>query len=270
MQSFRSKDKGIYVVLIALAGAGCSRSKVSQDFSNQQECHFRGDPWLWSGTKCIRKRAGNLSKDECLGIIGAEWHQEDLLCKRPDSSEGCRKVSDTLVWNGEGCIERAEENFLAYCRRKGELSREEQHTLDALGAVFASEEKKFCEKIFHNLKKSWSLKIEGMKLQSLKALKFFPQLRSLQLNNNTISSLNYLHELLLLESLSLANNQIADIGVLAKLKRLRRLVLSGNNITDLKPLSGLSELVLLDVSGNPGLKNLQPLEGKVFNEGFYY
>ncbi len=88
------------------------------------------------------------------------------------------------------------------------------------------------------------------KSPDFEALKYFPDVRALDLGHNDITDVSFLRYMPKLRVLILADNLITDITPIADLKELYFLELFMNKITDVSPLANLPELLDLNLCYN--------------------
>ena len=102
---------------------------------------------------------------------------------------------------------------------------------------------------------------DDLKISNISALKYFPNLRILELRNNNISDLNVVIGLKSLKMLDLAGNPVFSIEPLQSSTSIRWLNLSGSRIENaqLAPISSLTQLEWLDLSSVPGISSIEPL-----------
>ncbi len=117
---------------------------------------------------------------------------------------------------------------------------------------------------FPNLKE---LNISCTEITDISVLYQLPQIETLRLTSNIylsdispIASLEYLKG-----DLQLFRNNISDLAPLSGLKNLTKLTLSSNNISDLTPLAGLTGLTRLNLYKNR-IADISPLSGMVLME----
>lgn len=105
-----------------------------------------------------------------------------------------------------------------------------------------------------------SLEFKYNYTQTLKPLRIFNNLRSLNIQNSNLTDLSELQLFPKLEKLNLRGSQIDTLVEMPAFKSLRELDLGNNNITDLTPLQKLKNLEVLDVSGESNrFKSYAPL-----------
>lgn len=102
-----------------------------------------------------------------------------------------------------------------------------------------------------------SLDVSECEIEDLEFIRYFPNLKQLNLDANGITDLTPLMDLHALVSLSLAENSIADVKPLHTLTRLTDLDLRSNMLEDVSPLGNLHALKRLDLSRN----NIHSLAG---------
>ena len=98
-------------------------------------------------------------------------------------------------------------------------------------------------------------------VKNIDALKYFPNLEKLEMQNNGIYSITTLRIMKNLTILDLSNNPVRDIHALASFSNLKQLNLSGSlvNAEELASLAGLTSLDWLDLSYCNDLHDLSPL-----------
>lgn len=98
-------------------------------------------------------------------------------------------------------------------------------------------------------------------IQTLSDLYWFPNLQTLQLNNQTsIQDYSGLTQCRNLWTLQFSACGLTDISFLANLSSVQYLYLSDNQITDITPISACKNLYYLDISANP-VSSLEPIYG---------
>ena len=97
-------------------------------------------------------------------------------------------------------------------------------------------------------------------VEIVSALSGMPNLKRLDLNDNSISDLSPLSGLANLTELDLSYNSISDLSPLSGLTNLTELGLRANSISDLSPLSGLTNLTELGLGVNL-ISDLSPVSG---------
>lgn len=95
-----------------------------------------------------------------------------------------------------------------------------------------------------------SLYAYGEKISSIEGLQYCTNLKTLDLDYNSISDISPLKNLTNLQTLYLIGNKISDISYLSALKDLNVLFLINNEISDLTPLKNLTNLNFLEVNSN--------------------
>lgn len=95
-----------------------------------------------------------------------------------------------------------------------------------------------------------SLYAYGKKISSIEGLQYCTNLKTLDLDYNSISDISPLKNLTNLQTLYLIGNKISDISYLSGLKNLNVLFLINNEISDLTPLKNLTNLNFLEVNSN--------------------
>ena len=103
-----------------------------------------------------------------------------------------------------------------------------------------------------------SLYAYGEKISSIEGLQYCTNLKTLDLDYNSISDISPLKNLTNLQTLYLIGNKISDISYLSALKDLNVLFLINNEISDLTPLSSLTNLGWLCLSNNK-ITDISPL-----------
>lgn len=103
-----------------------------------------------------------------------------------------------------------------------------------------------------------SLYAYGKKISSIEGLQYCTNLKTLDLDYNSISDISPLKNLTNLQTLYLIGNKISDISYLSALKNLNVLFLINNEISDLTPLSSLTNLGWLCLSNNK-ITDISPL-----------
>ena len=102
---------------------------------------------------------------------------------------------------------------------------------------------------------------DDIKISDISALKYFPNLKILELQNNNISDLNVFIGLKSLKKLDLAGNPVFSIEPLQSCGSIQWLNLSGSRIENeqLAPISTMTKLDWLDLSSVPGISSIEPL-----------
>ena len=108
-------------------------------------------------------------------------------------------------------------------------------------------------------------------VKNIDALKYFPNLEKLEMQNNGIYSITVLRIMKNLTILDLSNNPVRDIHALSSFPNLAQLNLSGTLCTaeGLAALSGLNKLAWLDLSYCNDLKNVSTLAGLTSLQSLY-
>lgn len=138
------------------------------------------------------------------------------------------------------------DRFAAWCNHRDALSADQQHTVDVLLEVAATDD---CEAAEAALGELTSLTLVQEGLRDLSPLASLTHLTALMLPGNAIADPAPLAALPNLTFLILAFNQIDDPSPLAQLSQLEVLILEGNQIRDvssLAPLNRLRSLILLN------------------------
>ena len=104
---------------------------------------------------------------------------------------------------------------------------------------------------YQHLYNLYELHANEMGIANLAGLEFCPNLRIVELAENSIADISPMLNLKHLQYLDLGQNQITDITMLANAENLAILDLANNNISDIFPLSALSNLVHVDLAVNP-------------------
>ncbi|NHJ22529.1 MAG: leucine-rich repeat domain-containing protein [Candidatus Lokiarchaeota archaeon] len=117
-----------------------------------------------------------------------------------------------------------------------------------------------------NLRRLEELTLKMCGFREIGDLDYFPDLKTLDLSENSISEIENLENLVRLKYLSLAGNSIKEIKGLDNLKRLKSLIMWGNHVSEIKCLEELSNLQDLNLNENhieeiKGLELLRHLKG---------
>ena len=91
---------------------------------------------------------------------------------------------------------------------------------------------------------------EEIMIKDISALKYFINLRELDIEFNAVADIRVLEQLQKLELLKLRGNAISDLSPIAGLENLSVLQLQYNQIADVSPLAGLKNLKDVWLSGN--------------------
>ncbi|MPM48742.1 Internalin-A [bioreactor metagenome] len=91
---------------------------------------------------------------------------------------------------------------------------------------------------------------DSEKIQDISPLKYFKNVKKLDIFNNMIKDISVLSNLSNLEELEAPKNRITDISALSGLTNLRHAVFWQNQISDLKPVAGLTNLEVFSVTDN--------------------
>ena len=113
-----------------------------------------------------------------------------------------------------------------------------------------------------SLANEWQESIpDEIQVKNINALKYFPNLEKLEMQNNGIERIDVLRSMKNLSILDLANNRVSDIHALSGLPNLTHLNLSGTlcSTEGLASLAGLTKLDWLDLSYCNDLHDLSPL-----------
>lgn len=104
---------------------------------------------------------------------------------------------------------------------------------------------------------------DEIKVKDIQALKYFPNLEKLEMQNNAIQEIDELRIMKNLNTLDLANNPVRDIHALSSFPNLTKLNLSGTlcSTEGLTSLAGLTKLDWLDLSYCNDLKDVSALAG---------
>lgn len=105
--------------------------------------------------------------------------------------------------------------------------------------------------------------------RQFKNLRYFKNLRALDVGHNWVEDISFLYDLPKLEVLILACNDIKDITPIASLKNLVYLELFTNNVRDISPLAGLTNLRDLNIKNNP-VTDITPIMSMTWLERFWY
>ena len=132
---------------------------------------------------------------------------------------------------------------------------------EALG-VYLIEDDEDHAKVFAELIALESLKINEIKLQGLKPLLMFPNLKEISISNCGILNIQDLAAMNAVVRLDLSGNPIKDIGPLASMTMLEELSLKNTTVDDLEALSELVYMRKLHCNGTQ-IKKLDPLKGCV-------
>ena len=111
-----------------------------------------------------------------------------------------------------------------------------------------------------NLGNEWQEKIpDDIKISNISALKYFPNLTRLNLQNNNIMRIDVLRVMPNMTDLNISNNNVSDIRPLTICGNLKVLNLNGCLCTsaELAPLEELTGLKSLDLSTSPNIKNVE-------------
>ena len=102
---------------------------------------------------------------------------------------------------------------------------------------------------------------DNLLIKNINALKYFPNLEKLELQNNAVESIDVLRGMKNLNILDLSNNPMRDIHALSSFPKLTQLNLNGTRITaeGLASLAGLTKLTWLDLSYCNELKDVSAL-----------
>ena len=102
---------------------------------------------------------------------------------------------------------------------------------------------------------------DNLLIKNINALKYFPNLEKLELQNNAVESIDVLRGMKNLNILDLSNNPVRDIHALSSFPNLTQLNLSGTRCTaeGLASLTGLTKLTWLDLSYCNELKDVSAL-----------
>jgi len=98
----------------------------------------------------------------------------------------------------------------------------------------------------------------GKNVKELLGIENLVNLKSLNLEKNSISNIEPLGQLNNLEELCLDNNDIKDISALENITSIKNLSLSSNRIDDISDLKNLSNLEKLNLADN-GIMDISPL-----------
>ena len=100
-------------------------------------------------------------------------------------------------------------------------------------------------------------------IKNINALKYFPNLETLELQNNGVERIDVLRIMQNLTTLDLSNNPVRDIHALSSFPNLTKLNLSGTlySTEGLASLAGLTKLDWLDLSYCNELKDVSALSG---------
>ncbi|MEZ4870819.1 MAG: leucine-rich repeat domain-containing protein [Bdellovibrionales bacterium] len=145
-----------------------------------------------------------------------------------------------------------EPNLEQYCEY-ADHTTDEQVTLSSM---FNAAKARDCKDLAKN--RPSSLRLNGLKLESIKPIGFLRSLKRLDLGDNAISSTKELKGLVHLQSLDLDNNQIHSLEGIENLKALKRLSLKNNDLSDLKALASATQLTKIDLS-SARVEDLSPL-----------
>ena len=104
---------------------------------------------------------------------------------------------------------------------------------------------------------------DDIKVKDVQALKYFPNLEKLEMQNNAIQEIDELRIMKSLNTLDLSNNPVRDIHALSSFTNLSQLNLSGTLCTaeGLTSLAGLTKLDWLNLSYCNDLKDVSALAG---------
>lgn len=104
---------------------------------------------------------------------------------------------------------------------------------------------------------------DDVKISDISALKYFPNLTVLELQNNNVSGLNVVIGLKSLKKLDLGSNPVFSIEPLQRCSSIQWLNLSDSSIEteQLTPIASMTQLEWLDLSYAPGISSIAPLEG---------
>lgn len=95
-----------------------------------------------------------------------------------------------------------------------------------------------------------SLSLTNKSITSLKGLKYFSNLTSINFSSNKIVDISDLSEMNNLVSVNLSNNNITSLDAFKFSDNIRILNLSKNSISSIEPIQYLNELTSLDISNN--------------------
>lgn len=138
-------------------------------------------------------------------------------------------------------------NFYKYCETYIDIHPQKW----TLKAIFASLEVDSCNELNEIINEVTDLNLSSGRVQDLTVLKYFKNIKFLNLDNNiNVSDYNSIGNLSSLESLSAKNNNIIEINALSKLEKLQTLDLSDNNISKITFLEGLYSLESLLLENN--------------------
>ncbi|MEN6634251.1 MAG: leucine-rich repeat domain-containing protein [Clostridiaceae bacterium] len=112
---------------------------------------------------------------------------------------------------------------------------------------------------------------DEIKVKDIQALKYFPNLEKLEMQNNAIQEIDELRIMKNLNTLDLANNPVRDIHALSSFTNLSQLNLSGTRCTaeGLASIGELTKLTWLDLSYCSDLKDVSALAGLVNLQSLY-
>ena len=112
---------------------------------------------------------------------------------------------------------------------------------------------------------------DEIKIKNVNALKYFPNLDKLELQNNGIGRIDVLRIMKNLNILDLSNNPVRDVHALSSFPNLAQLNLSGTICTaeGLAALAGLTKLNWLDLSYCNDLKDVSALAGLTSLQSLY-
>lgn len=105
--------------------------------------------------------------------------------------------------------------------------------------------------------------------QQFKHLRYFKNLKALDVGHNRVQDISFLYDLPDLEVLILACNQIKDVTPIASLKNLKYLELFTNDIRDIAPIAGMTSLRDLNIKNNP-ITDITPIMGMTWLKRFWY
>lgn len=117
-------------------------------------------------------------------------------------------------------------------------------------------------KINKSFPKTLRIELDFNNICDLSFLRFYPNVKHLDLWANSIDNIEYISNLTELEFLNIGGNSITDLSPLATLKKLKELNVSCNNINNIEPISKIITLTHLNLHKNQ-IVDLSPLENLI-------
>jgi Leucine-rich repeat (LRR) protein len=193
-------------------------------------------------------------------ILCANFYGKDAYNRGIEQNFSAEQISEILK------IRKLEYNILSegsYIPPEdliGDISPINQ--LTELTHISFSESLKCQFKIDKMSPKTTSITIQFNNLNDLSFLRFYPNLKHLDLWANSIDDIEYISNLTELVFLNIGGNSITDLSPLASLKKLKKLNVSCNNINSIEPISKIITLTYLDLHTNQ-IVDLSPLENLI-------